>query len=291
VSPGDSGAWVVHVANSELYGHVVATNALDQIYVIPVLDTFENIRACLGAISVELPNAEGLMKASNSSTPSESSPKGHHKYLNDIKMTRPKTKPAKGRKFTPRKASERLKVTKRWDTVFRTDRAFFDQPLVDSLMQQGLMLDILGALLGEPSPEISRHEIETVRAYFRISQDRSFRPQARAWLSYEPTMNTRHAERVTAKELSLKLSTSFASHRQHQNQHKAMYVQGSNQMCQANLAMTRTLINPDSAYMLALIETVGWHHVRALRNVLVGYIMSNTAIDIYIPTVRHTQTV
>ncbi|OSS44615.1 hypothetical protein B5807_10526 [Epicoccum nigrum] len=78
-------------------------------------------------------------------------------------------------------------------------------------------------------------------------------------------MNTRHAERVTAKELSLKLSTSFASHRQHQNQRKAI-----------------TLINPDSAYLLALIETVGWHHVRALRNVLVQYVMSKTNIDIYV---------
>ena len=65
MSPGDSGAWVVHIANSDLYGHVVATNALDQIYVVPVLDTFENMRACLGAISVGLPNAEGLMKASS----------------------------------------------------------------------------------------------------------------------------------------------------------------------------------------------------------------------------------
>ena len=52
--------------------------------------------------------------------------------------------------------------------------------------------------------------------------------------------------------------------------------------------MTRTLINPDSAYLLALIETVGLYQVRALRNVLVQYIMSKTDIDIYVPNVRHT---
>jgi hypothetical protein len=247
------------------------------------------MRACLGAICVNLPNAEGLLKVSNSSIPNESRPKSHYKYHNNIKMTRPTIKSSKGRIPKPRKASGRLKITKRWDPVFRTDRAaLFDQPFVESLMQQGIKLDTLAALLGKPSPEISRHEIETVGAYFRISQDRSSRPQARAWLSYEPTMNTRHAERVTAKELSLKLSTSFTSHPQHRNQRKAMYVHSSNQMRQANLAMTRTLINPDSAYLLALIETVGLHQVRALRNVLVQYIMSKTDIDIYVPNVRHT---
>ena len=56
-------------------------------------------------------------------------------------------------------------------------------------------------------------------------------------------------------------------------------------MHQTDLAMTRTLINPDNAYLLVLIETVGWHQVRALRNVLVHYIKSKTDIEIYIPTV------
>lgn len=287
MSPGDSGAWVVHVANSELYGHVVATNALDQVYIVPVLDTFENMRACLGAIAVDLPNAEGLMKASSSGISSESR-KSHDTHQRNIKLTRSTIKASKGRGLKPKKASGQLKTTKRWDPVFWADRAFFDQPFVESLMQQGIKLDTLAALLGEPSPEISRHEIERVGAYFRISQDRSSRPQARAWLSYEPTMNTRHAERVTAKELALSLSTSFASHQEHRNQCKAMYVQSSNQMHQADLAMTRTLINPDNAYLLALIKTVGWHQLRALRNVLVHYIMSKTDIEIYIPNVRHT---
>lgn len=222
MSPGDSGAWVVHFANSELYGHVVATNALNQVYVVPVLDTFENMRACLGAVSVDLPNAEGLMKASSSSMPSELRLKSHGTYQKNVKLTQPTIKPLKGRRRLPRKASGGLRTTKRWDPVFRTDRAFFDQPFVESLMQQEIKLDTLRALLGEQSPEISRHEIERVGAYFRASQNRTSRPQARAWLSYEPTMNTRHAERVTAKELSLKLSTSFASHRQHRNQRKAM---------------------------------------------------------------------
>ena len=285
MSPGDSGAWIVHVANSELYGHVIATNSLDQVYVVPVLDTFENMRTCLGAVTVGLPNAEGFMKASSSSMPSELSFKSNGVYQKNIDLTRPTIHPLKGRKFQPRKASGALKITKRWDPIFRTDRRFFDQPFVESLMQQGIKLDTLGALLGDPSPEISRHEIERVGAYFRASQDRTSRPQARAWLIHDP-INTRHAERVTAKALSLSLLNSSASHQGHRSHCKAVYVQRSNRMRQADLTTTRTLINPDSAYLLALIETVGWNQVRALRNVLVQYITSKTGIDIYIPTVR-----
>ena len=225
MSPGDSGAWVVHVANSELYGHVVATNALDQVYVVPVLDTFENMRACLGAVSVDLPNAGGLIRASSSGISSEPIVKSHDTHQKDTKLTRPTIEASEGRKLNPSEASERLNIAKRWDPVFRADRALFDQPFVESLMQQGVKLDILAALLGEPSPEISRHEIERVGAYFQASQDRSSRLQARAWLSHDPTVNTRHADRVTAKDLSLNLSSSFVTHQEHQNQRKAMYVE------------------------------------------------------------------
>ena len=224
------------------------------------------------------------MKASSPNMSSESRFKSHDTHQKNIKLTRPTTK-AWGRKLKSKKASERLKVTKRWDAIFRADRAFFDQPFLHSMMQERITMDDpLGALLGEPSPEISRHEIERVRAYFQRSRNESFC----AWLSYEPTVITRHAERVTAEELASSLSTSFASHREHRNQYKAMYAQSSNQMHQADSAMTRTLINPDSAYLLALIATVGWHQVRALRNVLVHYVMSKTDIEIYIPTVCHT---
>jgi hypothetical protein len=55
VCEGDSGAWVVHSAEPALYGHVVATDAFGDAYVIPAIDTLENIRKCLGAVSVQLP--------------------------------------------------------------------------------------------------------------------------------------------------------------------------------------------------------------------------------------------
>ncbi|KAF1846956.1 uncharacterized protein K460DRAFT_50841 [Cucurbitaria berberidis CBS 394.84] len=60
VCEGDSGAWIVHSAAPEMYGHVVATNVFGDAYVMPALDTFENMRECLGAISVTLPDAHDL---------------------------------------------------------------------------------------------------------------------------------------------------------------------------------------------------------------------------------------
>lgn len=57
VCEGDSGAWVVHSASPALYGHVVATDAFGDAYVIRALDTLENIRKCLGAVSVQLPTS------------------------------------------------------------------------------------------------------------------------------------------------------------------------------------------------------------------------------------------
>lgn len=56
VCNGDSGAWVVHNAAPEFYGHVVATDGFGDAYVIPALDTLSNIRDCMGAISVHLPD-------------------------------------------------------------------------------------------------------------------------------------------------------------------------------------------------------------------------------------------
>jgi hypothetical protein len=50
----------VHSAASELYGHVVATDALGDVYVLPALETFENMRECLGAAAVTLPTAHDL---------------------------------------------------------------------------------------------------------------------------------------------------------------------------------------------------------------------------------------
>jgi hypothetical protein len=54
---------VVHSAAPEVYGHVVATDLFGDAYVVPLLDTFDEIKECMGATSVELPSAEDCVSA------------------------------------------------------------------------------------------------------------------------------------------------------------------------------------------------------------------------------------
>jgi hypothetical protein len=58
VRDGDSGAWVVHSHSPEVYGHVVATDLFGDAYVVPILDTFHEIKDIMGAAHVSLPAAE-----------------------------------------------------------------------------------------------------------------------------------------------------------------------------------------------------------------------------------------
>ncbi|KAF2259286.1 hypothetical protein CC78DRAFT_586118 [Lojkania enalia] len=69
VRDGDSGAWVVRNAAPELYGHVVATDALGDAYVIPVPNTFDNIRDCMGAASVQLPRSSDFAHFHTNTSP------------------------------------------------------------------------------------------------------------------------------------------------------------------------------------------------------------------------------
>ncbi|TEY68087.1 hypothetical protein BOTCAL_0123g00160 [Botryotinia calthae] len=50
--PGTSGAWVVDANSSRLYGHVVASDIFNRVYVIPISDSFKNIRGHLSAVAV-----------------------------------------------------------------------------------------------------------------------------------------------------------------------------------------------------------------------------------------------
>ncbi|KAK6523396.1 hypothetical protein TWF281_001376 [Arthrobotrys megalospora] len=51
---GDSGAWVIDESTGEVYGHIVASNALGEGYVVPIQDTLEQIRIVLDASQVEV---------------------------------------------------------------------------------------------------------------------------------------------------------------------------------------------------------------------------------------------
>lgn len=50
----------MHANEADLYGHVVATNMFGDAYVLPSIETFENIRQCLDASSVDLPSLVDL---------------------------------------------------------------------------------------------------------------------------------------------------------------------------------------------------------------------------------------
>jgi hypothetical protein len=52
-----------------VFGHVVATDISEDAYVIPLVDTFDDIKRCLGAVSVKLPTDEDF-KDSRTAVPS-----------------------------------------------------------------------------------------------------------------------------------------------------------------------------------------------------------------------------
>lgn len=56
----------MHNAAPELYGHLTATDIFGSAYVIPALNTFDNIRDCLGAVSVTLPAVADLNQGRSS---------------------------------------------------------------------------------------------------------------------------------------------------------------------------------------------------------------------------------
>ncbi|KAJ4362385.1 hypothetical protein N0V83_010478 [Neocucurbitaria cava] len=88
VREGDSGAWVVHAAAPDLYGHVVATNIFGDAYVMPALQTFENMRECLGATSVTLPNTGDLARLEGTET-SLASADQHNLFESSKRRTHP----------------------------------------------------------------------------------------------------------------------------------------------------------------------------------------------------------
>src|SRR5512140_2494632 len=54
--PGDSGSIVIDAVTSCVYGHVVASNPLGEVYVSPLSATMEQIKKLLPAIRVGLPD-------------------------------------------------------------------------------------------------------------------------------------------------------------------------------------------------------------------------------------------
>ncbi|KAF6838626.1 hypothetical protein CPLU01_02427 [Colletotrichum plurivorum] len=60
--PGDSGAWVVDAEKGKLYGHVIAVDVLGEVYVLPIADTFRQIRGVFAADVVSLPTSSEVVE-------------------------------------------------------------------------------------------------------------------------------------------------------------------------------------------------------------------------------------
>jgi hypothetical protein len=58
---GDSGAWVVDEDTNEAYGHVVASDVFGRGYVVPICDSFEDIKNRLSAELVSLPSKADVL--------------------------------------------------------------------------------------------------------------------------------------------------------------------------------------------------------------------------------------
>jgi hypothetical protein len=59
---GDSGSWVIHERHGiqEVIGHVVAIDGLGQVYIMPLGDTFGDMKKRLGASSIHLTTSDEL---------------------------------------------------------------------------------------------------------------------------------------------------------------------------------------------------------------------------------------
>ena len=60
---GDSGSWVVDPISHEVFGHAVASDILGDVYVVPIRDTFDNIKQSLGVSEVTLPTEDDIRHA------------------------------------------------------------------------------------------------------------------------------------------------------------------------------------------------------------------------------------
>ncbi|KAK8109445.1 hypothetical protein PG999_007582 [Apiospora kogelbergensis] len=59
LSRGDSGSWVMNSESGLVHGHLVASDVLGRGYVVPILDTFEDIKSHLGVTRVTFPGIPG----------------------------------------------------------------------------------------------------------------------------------------------------------------------------------------------------------------------------------------
>ncbi|EPS37897.1 hypothetical protein H072_8510 [Dactylellina haptotyla CBS 200.50] len=68
VKSGDCGSWVIDAETGSVYGHIVAVDVFDEVHVVPLEDTIEEMKRLLGADEVCLPSPEDFIKVENRET-------------------------------------------------------------------------------------------------------------------------------------------------------------------------------------------------------------------------------
>ena len=188
-----------------MYGHMVATNTLGHAYVIPVVETFENIRECLGATSVSLPDAEDLVD----NIPAAGSPTfasmHDERNANTSSQVKPDVDGHTEDANVSRHVRKCLHDSKRWSSLFEPDRNIQDRRFVECLNNPSRS-NLLDALLGYPSEDVSQCEIQAVKEFFQIRQDPDTSSRACAWLSFKPAAHRRYQKRCTASQFHSRLA-------------------------------------------------------------------------------------
>lgn len=210
MNDGDSGAWVVHHAGSKLYGHVVAADGFGDAYILPAPDTFANIRNCMGAVTVTLPDEKDFKTNPNSGYDEQFSKQDDIISRNDLScvtkseilgatptsVTDAGRAPPKrsisfhraGLRKLPRKRLTTLRLSQnRWPAEFLHSRPFQTQ---SNMQEMELLLPGIGCLesfltsfdTGGPS-----FQIESIREHCRKipTANSSNQETARAWVDVQ----------------------------------------------------------------------------------------------------------
>lgn len=91
VTPGDSGSWVVDADTMTLLGHVVASDIFGDVYVVPIAQSFTDIRRKLHALRVYLPPDGNMIRPPPRDSEDNISPQGRTSTKPDQVGGPPKT--------------------------------------------------------------------------------------------------------------------------------------------------------------------------------------------------------
>lgn len=178
-----------------MYGHLVAANLFGEAYVVPANDAFDNMRECLGATSMSLPDAKDFIQSRSVVSPRTSS-------------------------LTTKDSHEPSWNQKKWDPIFLQERLNVrDSRFIDIRKHLGPQRDIFDVFLEEDysfrGPSWETEFLKTIMMRPRI---KSVHSKAHTWWKTKSQAQRRCCVGLTAEELRSQLakidpSTNTTEHR------------------------------------------------------------------------------